>query len=340
MPTLEPLERVSRLSNLVVRVLGLNPGPFSLQGTNTYLVGAAGTKSRILIDAGEGVQEYVPLLEEALKESGGESISDVVITHYHRDHSEGLQALRDRFGDGMRAWKLDPLYEGEHGPSFSLAEFGMKALADGQVLTTESGDATLRVLATPGHTPDHCCLVLQQERACFSGDCVLGGSSAVFEDLRDYMGSLQRLLGVLAPAVAADGGDGASDGAKARIYPGHGVVLEDGASAVRAYIAHRRAREQQVLDALRGRRAGLSLLGLTYAIYPDLSFGLRFAAAHNTRMTLQKLEADGEAAILLELRCPLPACAGVRLDQLLVERWRLVGADEQVLLGVHGARVT
>ena len=75
-----------RLSPLVTRVLGQNPGVYSLQGTNTYLVGDG--RSRILVDAGEGRPGYVPLLQSALTESGADSVSDVVITHYHKDHSE------------------------------------------------------------------------------------------------------------------------------------------------------------------------------------------------------------------------------------------------------------
>ena len=82
------------------------------------------------------------------------------------------------------------------------------------------------MLCTPGHTPDHACFELREEGSVFTGDCVLGGSSAVFEDLHDYMTSLKNVLAV----------------ARGRLYPGHGPVIEDGAEGIRSYIGHREAR--------------------------------------------------------------------------------------------------
>ena len=286
-PIAMPIERLddfSRLSRLVVRVLGLNPGPFSLQGTNTYLVG--GGRSRLLIDAGEGMSGYVPMLLKTMKQEGAETISDVLMTHYHCDHTEGLKDLRAHFGDELRAWKLQPSHKGEHGPSFDLIAAGVRELSDGQELSTEDGDATVKVLATPGHTPDHACLLLREEGSVFSGDCVLGGSSAVFENLRDYMRSLHTLLGILPPAAEGDGGaPSCADGsAAARIYPGHGPVIADGRKAVEDYIEHRNARERQVVTTLEQvsqaplrSLAGLSSFGIVRAIYPQLGWKLRCA---------------------------------------------------------------
>ena len=115
---------------------------------------------------------YLALLLKALKDHGASSISDVVMTHYHRDHTEGLKELRRHFGEGLRAWKAQPQYGGSHGPSFTLASQGVKELSAGQLLTTEDGSASLRVVLTPGHTPDHICLFLQEVRAS-SQSCIV-----------------------------------------------------------------------------------------------------------------------------------------------------------------------
>jgi len=319
----EKIDDISRLSRLVVRVLGLNPGPFTLQGTNTYLVGAG--RSRLLIDVGEDMPGYVELLHKVMEQNGVERISDVLITHYHRDHSEGLKSLRRAFGEDLRAWKFQAAYKGEHGPSFDLVKAGVRELTDGQELSTEEGDATVRVLATPGHTPDHVCFVLREEGAVFSGDCVLGDTSAVFEDLSQYMRSLQILLETFPPT---NGSASTTCPEARRIYPAHGPLIVDGYNKVREYIDHRSAREQQVLAALREirkspllRYTGLSPFGIVRAIYPSLSWKLRIAAAWNVEKHLDKLEAEGVARRRDWLGLPLPPIMGIRIDRIFLRRW-------------------
>lgn len=316
---LEALDRVTRLSSRVIRVLGHNPGSFSLQGTNMYLVGAGA--SRVLIDAGQSKPEDLPTLLRALRDDGGDRVSDVLITHYHHDHTEGIKDLVAHFGASLRVWKLPwapgilvPWQKVEHGPSFDMAKLGVRMLSDGDVITTEDGDASLRVLATPGHTVDHACFVLEVEdggggretEALFSGDHVLGGSSGVFEDLHSYMTSLDRALTVL-PA----GGGG-------RIYPGHGGVITDGHKGVVDYLANRRMREQQVIDVLQGRTYGLTPMGIARLVYPKLSFILTMAAASNVQKTLVKLQKDGQAGCR-ETRLPFDTnrLCGARVGGLL-----------------------
>lgn len=317
---LEPLERVVKLSSRVLRVLGHNPGSFSLQGTNMYIVGTG--KSRILIDAGQGKPEDLPTLLQAMADDGATSISDCLITHYHHDHTEGIRDLRAHFGDDLRVWKMPwapgilmPWHRIEHGPrSFDLGRVGVRMLADGDTISTAEGDTTLRAVHTPGHTVDHCCFVLREEGALFSGDHVLGGSSGVFEDLHSYMKSLERTLGLL-----PKGGGG-------RIYPGHGPAIADGHQGILDYIANRQQREAQVVDALsKGRRGfGTTPFGLACAIYPQLSLTLRFAAASNVEKTLAKLEHDGQARVWLSL-APFPIrIFGFRIDGALLRFWSRV----------------
>jgi len=302
--TLEPLPDVAALSPLVLRILGGNPGLYTLQGTNTYLVGSG--ESRILIDAGESRPDYLPRLLSAMEGAGVRRVSDVLISHYHRDHTEGLIELRRHFGPSLRAWKVDPPYAGAHGPSASPVFAEVRPLQGGQVLCTEDGSASLRVLCTPGHTPDHACFELREEGSVFTGDCVLGGSSAVFEDLHDYMTSLKSVLAV----------------ARGRLYPGHGPVIEDGAEGIRSYIGHREAREAQIVAALEQTSwCGLSPLGLVRRVYPRLPWTLRLAAAHNVAQHLDALQRQGRVA----RRAWLPLPRGYfRLIAMLASWWRLL----------------
>ena len=137
MPLAE-IPRVAKLSPLVLRVLGHNPGSFQLQGANMYIVGSGA--SRLLIDAGQGMKEDLPALLKAMADDGAERISDVVSTHFHHDHTEGLKGLRAHFGEELRMWKLPwsagvlmPWPGVQHGPSFDLTKIGVKALDDLEV---------------------------------------------------------------------------------------------------------------------------------------------------------------------------------------------------------------
>lgn len=252
-------------SDLVGRVLGLNPGMMTGPGTNTYLVGRA---DPILIDTGAGVAGYVPLLEQYLGERGWRRPSRVLLTHRHPDHLGGVAQLRERF-PGLRVSKM--LHRDGALPD------GIEDLRDGA--TVEGDGVTLRAVHTPGHASDHLCYYLVEERALFTGDVVLGGSTTVIPagdgDLLDYMASLRRLLGLDVR----------------RIYPAHGPVIEDGPGRIREYIEHRLMRERQILEALGD---GLvTIPAMVERIYADVPQNLHRVAAQSVESHLTKLQREG-----------------------------------------------
>jgi len=259
-------------SERVVVALGQNPGLFTGPGTNTYLVGTG--RRRILVDTGQGKPAYLPVLERALAHAGAEGIQEIVLTHGHPDHVGGLRDVLARFGPLRVSKRPDPETD-------DLGLVPVEAIDEGSVIRTEG--ATLRALHAPGHARDHLCFWLEEERALFSGDNVLGVGTTVIPseggDLLDYLGSLERLLGE----------------APRRIYPAHGPVIEDGVAKLREYLDHRAQRERQILGALRASGAPALVPELVARIYVDVPEVLHAAAAHSVAAHLLKLEREGRA---------------------------------------------
>jgi ribonuclease/clavin/mitogillin len=258
-------------SDRVIVALGQNPSAFTGPGTNTYLVGNGA--QRILLDPGQGIDLYLPILEAALERAGGVSIQEIVLTHGHPDHIGGCEQVMERYGElqvSKFPWAaVDASYD-----------FPIRTLEDGSCVETEG--ATLRGVHTPGHAPDHLCFVLEEERAIFSGDNVLGVGTTVIPsesgDLAQYMTSLRRLL----------------DEDPRRIYPAHGPCIEDGSAKIREYIAHREARDTQILAAMdQGAQTVGEIVKIVYAAYPE---ALHAAAGQSVTSHLRKLEHEGLAS--------------------------------------------
>jgi len=247
----------------VVRIVANNPSPFTFKGTNTYLVGSG---SLALIDPGPDDSNH---LASILAAAGGRPITHIVITHTHRDHTAGMPALQARItartaGFGRRAARRGSKLTSPSGSEFVDQDFIPDIpLLDGQRLVGEGW--ALTALHTPGHAPDHLCFALEGTRLLFTGDHVMGWNTSVVAppegNMRAYIASLELLMG-------------RDDGT---YLPGHGGQIEEPQRMVRAYLLHRRLREQAILDCIRSGND--TVRGIVPVIYRGLDPRLVNAAS-------------------------------------------------------------
>jgi glyoxylase-like metal-dependent hydrolase (beta-lactamase superfamily II) len=239
-----------------------NPGPMTLDGTRTFIVGA---ERPAVIDPGPADPRHLAAILDAL---GGRAPVAILLTHAHADHAE-----------------LAGLLARETGAPVARAR-------EGEAVRTDAGD--LRVLATPGHAPDHVAFHWPQAAAVFVGDTFMGTGDTTLVappegDLAAYLRSLERIA-ALSPSV---------------LYPAHGPPLTDAAEAIARYRRHREERIAQVVRAL--RRAGPSLpRELLDEVYgPTLLPVLRDAAEGSLHAIHGYLQAEGLARALPDGRYTL-----------------------------------
>jgi len=329
MEALEALPSISRISKTVVRILGQNPGKFTLQGTNTYLVGLQ--NPYILIDTGEGRDEYIPFLEEALKTEAAPTqpdeadVSDIIITHRHHDHCGGLPSTlsllarlwKERDGTNARPFPAPRIHKIPLSVSDSKVDEITSSLVSGSYIPDPSGNqihnlrdgdtldvnmsdsklSSIHVIHTPGHTQDSLCLYLPADRALFTADTVLGQGSAVFEHLGNYMASLRKIVHF--------NNDKPLEEQYAVVYPGHGPVVTEGPQYVAMYLNHRVQREEQIVGVIRDPLPTSAVGGghwttwtIVSTIYKDYPQALWEPAAHSVNLHLQKLEQEGRVHLV------------------------------------------
>ncbi|MEZ4424717.1 MAG: MBL fold metallo-hydrolase [Gemmatimonadota bacterium] len=225
-----------------------NAGPFTLEGTRTWLVGSGPV---VVIDPGPDREPHRRALLDAL---AGQDRVIVALTHAHADHAAGAPALAAALG----------------APVVGPGDPGERALADGESLAV--GDGHLVAVATPGHAQRHLSFLWQPHGLLFCGDLLLGSGSTTWVGgyracVADYLASLDRIE-ALAPR---------------RILPTHGPPIEDPAEAIARYRAHRRERIEQVRRA-RAAEPGADLTRLVDLVYgAALPSGMRRAAETSVR---------------------------------------------------------
>jgi glyoxylase-like metal-dependent hydrolase (beta-lactamase superfamily II) len=270
--------RADQVSPLIRRVIANNPGPFTFTGTGTYIVGRGEVA---VIDPGPDLPEH---LEAILAATAGERISHILITHHHSDHSPLAGPLKARTGATIYGCAVATADVEDDGPRMEAghdAGFRPDVSVCGGA-TIEGPGWTFEAIPTPGHTSNHICYALKEENALFSGDHIMGWSTTVITppdgDMTDYLASLA--------LVRARGFD--------VLWPTHGPPIREVTPFIDAYVAHRKDRVDQILDAL---KAGPAKIGdLVPTLYADVDPRLWPAAARSMLAAMIHLVRQGQLA--------------------------------------------
>lgn len=216
--------------------------------------------------------QYIENLQKVLQTENA-SIETILLTHWHHDHIGGVSDVLQILDAPQRCkiWKFPRTDAPDVYPEIP-SNVEINKLVDNQEFSVDG--ATVKVVHTPGHTTDHIVLTMLETNALFSGDCILGEGTAVFEDLYDYMQSLTVIL----------------DKKPSIIYPGHGNVVDDPLPKIQYYIDHRNRREQQLLQVFQQHPTeAYTEMDLVKIVYVETAQELWPAAAYNVNHHLKKL---------------------------------------------------
>jgi len=284
-PAPERTTPVERWTLHVSRVLAPNPGPMTLDGTNTFVIRAPGHAGAIVVDPGPDDDDHLARLEAE------GPVELILLTHHHRDHVEGAPRFAARTGAPVRAFEPQLCHDGA-------------PLADGDRI--EAAGVRLDVVATPGHTADSVSFHLPGDAAIddgathapppgaggagggtmITGDTILGRGSTIIAHPGGSLGAYLRSLDRLAAFGAIP------------VLPAHGPGLADLADVCAKYAAHRARRLDEVraaLEALGREPSGDPELVSTVVdlVYAEVDPAVRFAAEASTRAQLEYLAQTG-----------------------------------------------
>ena len=254
------------------RIVANNPGPYTFLGTNTYVVGNGQVA---IIDPGPADERHLKAIAAATR---GESLTHILVTHSHHDHCDSARALQTLLGGEIGAFGPTGTPRGAGAPglgdSFVDAAFVPdRRLGDGDAI--KGKDFALDVLHMPGHSPDHLCFALVGKRIVFTGDHVMGWNTTVIAppegNMVSFLASLERLM----------------QRHDKMFLPGHGGRIQTPQRVVKAYIMHRKWREQTILACL---EEGVNTIPrIVDRLYGALDAELKEAAALSVLAHLEHL---------------------------------------------------
>jgi len=261
---------IKKISNIVTQITVGEPDFPGVSPPNMWLV--AGFDRCALIDTAYGNVDEIDAFIEAWNSAGSLPLSDVILTHRHRDHIGGIRSIRDISGA-----KILCAPEEHSSIVKEIGDVFINQVTDGTKL--HLGGVTLEILLTPGHTFGSLCVLLDEESLIFTGDTILGGSTTVISpyhgDMSDYIDSLRKIKSKNPKNLA----------------PGHGELITDASKRIDAYIKHRIYRESTIVKAL--DEGIIDIEGLFIKLYPKLDSRLHQTAQDQILSHLNKLVSEG-----------------------------------------------
>lgn len=266
--------RVDLLSGSIRRVIANNPSPFTFHGTGTYILGIGQVA---VIDPGPADAEHIKALVRALQ---GETVTHMLITHTHNDHSPGAALLQEYFPDA-RSFAYGPhatgtMDVGDQNPESKGGDMNFQPdelVKHGDIISGPNW--SVECVYTPGHTSNHMCYQLREEKTLFTGDHVMGWSTSVIAppdgNMDDYMNSLELLF----------------ERDDELYWPTHGPAITEPKAHVKAFIAHRMSREETILEHIRGGQNHIK--DIVLIMYKNHSKSLHPAAAMSVFATILRL---------------------------------------------------
>lgn len=259
-----------QITPLVRRVIANNPGPFTYTGTGTYIIGS---NELAVIDPGPVDNDH---LEAILSITKNQKITHIIVTHTHNDHSPLSKYLQEKTGALIYSFNENDINIGDENKFEEGYDKEFKCdvgVKDGDII--KGKDWTLQAIHTPGHTSNHLCYSLEEEKILFSGDHVMGWSTTVIVppdgNMEEYMKSLEKLLQ-----------------RNDKYYlPTHGKMIKNPQDLVKKYISHRITRENQIEEAIKS--GNNKVIDIVKIIYADVDKKLYPAASMSTLAHLKRM---------------------------------------------------